>query len=200
MRQKRRQELDLKAEIDPATGNVKASLDAVGSDDRFQNGLDGKLTIRSPDGAGGASAPKTVRLPQTAPGRYEAEFPLDRYGPDLLHASLEKSLDDAKGSRAVTVAEGYGHVTNPYPREYLALSPDIASLRRVAEATGGRIDPDAKLPWDPAGESVTYHEDMWPRFVSAAIALFLVDLLLRRVRLFDRKKTARAPVPRWRAA
>jgi Ca-activated chloride channel family protein len=54
--------------------------------------------------------------------------------------------------------------------------------------------------WDPAGESVTYHEDLWSRFITAAIVVFLLDLLLRRVRLFDRKKTARAPVPRWRAA
>jgi hypothetical protein len=30
--------------------------------------------------------------------------------------------------------------------------------------------------------------------VGAAIALFLLDLLVRRVRMFDRKKTAR-PVP-----
>jgi hypothetical protein len=36
--------------------------------------------------------------------------------------------------------------------------------------------------------------------VSAAIVLFVLDLLLRRVRFFDRKKTARPPVPRWRAA
>jgi len=198
MRQKRRQELTLRAEIDPATGNVKASLDAIGGDDKFQNGLDGKLTIRSPEGG---EALRTVRLPQTAPGRYEVEFPLDRYGPYLLHASLEKSVDDGKGgSRAATIAEGYGHVTNPYPREYLALEPDVKSLRRVAEATGGRLDPDAKGPWEPAGESVTYHEDLWSRFVAAAVLLFVLDLLLRRVRLFDRKRTARPSVPKWRAA
>ncbi len=200
MRQKRRQELELRAEIDPASGNVKASLDAIGGDDKFQNGLDGTLTIRAPDSPPG-TAPRKLRLPQTAPGRYEAEFPLDRYGPFLLHASLEKQVADGKGgTRAATIAEGYGHVTNPYPREYLALEPDVASLRRVAEATGGRLDPEAKAVWDPAGESVTYHEDLWSRFVALSIALFVLDLLLRRVRLFDRKKTAKAPVPRWRAA
>jgi hypothetical protein len=132
------------------------------------------------------------------------EFPLDRYGPYLLHASLEKSVDDGSGagksSHSATIAEGYGHVTNPYPREYLALEPDVASLKRVAEATGGRMDPDAKQPWDPAGESVTYHEDLWSRFVAAAVACFLLDLLLRRVRLFDRKRTAKPTVPKWRAA
>ncbi len=47
--------------------------------------------------------------------------------------------------------------------------------------------------FDPAGEFVRYHEDLWPRFVGVAIALFFVDLLVRRVRLFDRKRTARPP-------
>ncbi len=194
MRQKRRQDLTLRAEIDPASGNVRTALDAIGGDDRFQNGLDGTLTIRGLEGAGGAG-PRTVRLPQTAPGRYEAEFPLDRYGPYLLHAVLERAVDDGKGaSRSVVVAEGYGHVTNPYPREYLALSPDVAALLRLAEATGGRLDPAVPAVWDPAGESVAYHEDLWPRFVGAAIAVFLLDLLLRRVRLFDRKQIAASPV------
>jgi hypothetical protein len=34
---------------------------------------------------------------------------------------------------------------------------------------------------------VTFHEDLWPRFVGAAIVLLVLDLLMRRVRLFDRK-------------
>ena len=34
---------------------------------------------------------KKVPMRQTAPGRYEADFPLDRYGSFLLHASLEKT-------------------------------------------------------------------------------------------------------------
>jgi Ca-activated chloride channel family protein len=198
MRQKKRQMLDLHAEIDPATGNVKASLDAIDGDDKFQNGLDGKLTVRGPDGSTFNAAARPLDLPQTAPGRYEREFPLDRYGPYLLHASLEKSIDDGKGgTRSVSIAEGYGHVTNPYPREYLAIEPDTASLLRVAETTGGAMDPEAKTVWDPAGESVTYHEDLWPRFIGAAILLFVIDLLLRRVRLFDRKKTARPPSIKW---
>jgi uncharacterized membrane protein len=39
MRQKKRQQLDMRAEIDPATGHVKAAIDAIGGDDKCQNGL-----------------------------------------------------------------------------------------------------------------------------------------------------------------
>ncbi len=202
MRQKKRQQLDLRAEIDTATGRVRASIDAVGADDKFQNGLDGRLEIKGPEGSHvGQSETKRIPMRQTAPGRYEAEFPIDRYGSFLLHASLDKIVDDARGGeRSVSVGEGFGHVTNPYPREYLALAPDLVSLARVAEVTGGRMDPEASAPFDSAGEHVSYHEDLWPRFIGAAIVVFLLDLFVRRVRLFDRKRTARPVAANARAA
>jgi hypothetical protein len=191
MRQKRRQVFDMRAEIDPATGHVHAVLDAIGGDDRFENSLDASFTVTGPQPGGETHS---VPMPQTAPGRYESDFPLDRYGSFLLHAALQKPIDDGHGnSKPATVAESYGHVTNPYPREYLALAPDIATLDHAAAATGGALDPLPAAVFDPAGEVIRYHEDLWPRFVGAAIALFLIDLLVRRVRLFDRKKTAKAP-------
>jgi Ca-activated chloride channel family protein len=200
MRQKKRQVYDMRAEIDPATGHVHASVDAVGADDRFQNGLEASLTVAGLGAAGGArdtsaAEPRKMPMPQTAPGRYEADFPLDRYGSFLLHASLAKSLDDRSGKTA-TVAESFGHVTNPYPREYLALAPNVATLAQATAATGGAVDPAAPAVFDPAGEVVRYHEDLWPRLVGTAIALMLLDLAVRRVRLFDRKRTARRPVKR----
>ncbi len=48
MRQKKRQQFDMRAEIDPATGHLKASIDAIGGDDKFQNGLYAKFQIKGP--------------------------------------------------------------------------------------------------------------------------------------------------------
>jgi Ca-activated chloride channel homolog len=194
MRQKKRQQYDMACSIDPATGHVKASIDAIGGDDRFQNGLDAKLTVTGPQPNGEV---KKIPMRQTAPGRYESDFPLERFGSFLLHASLEKGVEDGKGGqKSVQVAESFGHVTNPYPREYLALAPDVVTLSRTALVTGGRMDPAAKDVFDPAGESIKYHQDLWSRFIGAALALYLIDLFIRRVRLFDRKKTAKASFPR----
>jgi Ca-activated chloride channel family protein len=195
MRQKKRQIYDMRAEIDPATGHVHAALDAIGTDDRFQNGLDAALTVSGQSGAGAPSASdtRTVSMPQTAPGRYEADFPLDRYGSFFLHATLSKPSDDGT-SKSATVAESFGHVTNPYPREYLALAPDLTTLGQAAAATGGAMDPTPAAVFDPAGEVVRYHQDLWPRLVGAAIALMLLDLAMRRIRFFDRKRTARPTV------
>ncbi|MBX3198201.1 MAG: VWA domain-containing protein [Labilithrix sp.] len=197
MRQKKRQQYDMACSIDPATGRVKASIDAIGGDDRFQNGLDAKLTVTGPQPNGET---RKVTMKQTAPGRYESDFPLERFGSFLLHASLEKGVDDGKGGqKSVQVAESYGHVTNPYPREYLALAPDLVTLSRTALVTGGRMDPSPKDVFDSAGESIRYHQDLWSRFIGAALVVYLVDLLVRRVRIFDRKKTAKASIPRGAA-
>jgi Ca-activated chloride channel homolog len=195
MRQKKRQVYDMRAEIDPASGHVRAAIDAIGGDDRFQNGLGASLSITDVAGNGGAGPAAEARkipMPQTAPGRYEADFPLDRYGSFLLHASLTRPTDErGGGGKSATVAESFGHVTNPYPREYLALSADVATLDHAAAATGGSLDPTPSAVFDPAGEVVRYHQDLWPRLVGAAIALMLADLFVRRVRLFDRKRTAK---------
>ena len=186
MRQKRRNELEMKTEV--YGGTVHAVVDAFDADDRFDNDLTSKLTVQGPE-PGGTS--RVVPLRQTAPGRYEASFPLDRYGSFVLRA--EHSRQTADG-HAAPVAVSYGHVSNPYPPEYASFEPNVSLLDRAAQATGGSRDPEAIAAFDPAGDSVTFHEDLWPRFVGGAIFLLVIDLLVRRVRLFDRKFLPKARV------
>jgi hypothetical protein len=127
-----------------------------------------------------------VDLRQSAPGRYEASVPLDKYGSFLLRAEHARDMPDGTTK---PVAVSFGHVSNPYPREYATFEPDLVTLERVATATGGSRDPAAVAAvFDPAGEKVTFHEELWPRFIYAAIVVFLLDLLVRRVRLFQLMK------------
>jgi Ca-activated chloride channel family protein len=180
MRQKHRRELDMKAEI--VGGQLRASVDAFGPDERFENNLVSKLSIIGPEPGGQT---RVVDMRQTAPGRYEVAMPLDKYGSFLLRAEHLRETPDG-GMKPVAVS--FGHVSNPYPREYASFEPDLAVMEKAAAATGGAMDPPSVAAvFDPAGEKVTYHEELWPRFIYAAIAVFLLDLLVRRVRLFDRK-------------
>lgn len=179
MRVKHRRELDLKTEI--AGGEVHAYIDAFGADDRFENGLDSVLYVIGP---APSQEKREIAMKQTAPGRYEASFLLDKYGSFLLRAEHRRADNAGKKN---SVAVSYGHVNNPYPQEYARFEPDKETLLRIAQATGGKVDPDPKAVFDPQGESIRYHEDLWPRVVLAAIVLFLLDLFVRRVRIFDRK-------------
>jgi Ca-activated chloride channel homolog len=188
MRQKKRSELEMRTTI--SLGRVHAVVDAFTADDRFDNGLDSKLTIEGPIGKGlGAPGRHVLPMKKTAPGRYEASFDLEAYGSFLLRAQHARAKEDGQ---LVPVAVSYGHVSNPYPLEYATLEPDTGKLERIASATGGARDPLASTVFDPAGEKTQVDQDLWPRFVGAAIALLLLDLLMRRVRLFDRKFVARA--------
>ena len=163
-------------------GELQATVDAFTIDDRFDNKLVSKLIVSGPESGGET---KTVPMRQTAPRRYEARLPLAEYGSLLLRAEHMRAQDD--GTLA-PVAVSYGHVSNPYPAEYASFETDFNKLERVALASGGRNDPqDWRALFDPDGEEIKYHHELWPRAVMAAIGIYLVDLLLRRVRLFDRK-------------
>lgn len=182
MRQRRRETLDMTAEV--VDGEVRVAVDGIGPDDRFLNDLTSTLHIEGPMGAPAAGEGGTPGIDedhpllQSAPGRYEARFALDRYGSFMLTAEHRR---DGR-----VVAESTAQLVNPYPREYAVLEPDEALLRRAARATGGRLDPEVGAVFDPGGASIEHREELWPRLAWLALVLFLLDLLLRRVRLFDR--------------
>jgi hypothetical protein len=184
MRQKHRRELDMKSEI--SNGVLKASVDAFRGDEEFENNLISKLTVTGPEPGG---QKRVVDFRQTAPGRYEVSLPLEKYGSFLLQA--EHAHEDKDG-QVRPVAVSFGHVSNPYPREYASFEPDLGTLEKAAVTTGGAVDPPTVAAvFDANGEKVTYHEELWPKFIYAAIAVFLLDLLMRRLRIFDRKFVAK---------
>jgi hypothetical protein len=125
---------------------------------------------------------------QIAPGRYQASFRLDQYGSFTLKADHFK--EDADGTLR-QVGTSYGNVAYPYPLEYKSFEPDIERLRRAALASGGSINPTIAQLFDPGDEKIVYQEQLWQRFIYVALVLFLLDLLVRRVRMFDRKFVAK---------
>jgi uncharacterized protein YegL len=186
MRQRRRETLDMTAEV--LDGEVRVTVDAIDPGDRFMNDLDSVLTVEGPMGAPAAregvdNAQARVRethaLRQTAPGLYEARFPLERYGSFMLTATHER--------QGRPVAESTAQLANPYPREYLTFEPNQALLDRAAEVTGGGALGAMDALFDAGDETIRSHEELWPRLLFVALGLFLLDLLLRRVRLFDRE-------------
>ncbi|HJL16560.1 MAG TPA: VWA domain-containing protein [Sandaracinaceae bacterium LLY-WYZ-13_1] len=180
MRQRRRQTLDMTAEV--IDSEVRVVVDAIGADDQFLNGLDSTVHVEGPMGARRADTERVDAdhpLHQTAPGRYEARFALEQYGSFVLTAEHER---DGR-----TVAESTAQLVNPYPREYMTLEPDVAFLERAATVTGGASSPSIEALFDPGDEHIRHHEELWPELLFLALLLFVLDLLLRRVRLFDRK-------------
>jgi uncharacterized membrane protein len=179
MRVKHRSELPMKTEM--VGSDVHAVVDAFTADERFDNGIVSKLIVTGP---GSSGVRRELPMKQTAPGRYEANFPLEQYGSFLLRAEHAKAGENGE---LKPLATSYGHVTNPYPREYASFDPDIERLARATLAGGGSLDPSPAQVFAPAGQKIVSYRPLWNRFVLMALALFLLDLLTRRVRLFDRK-------------
>ena len=165
-------------QVEIVGGEVRAAVDAYTPDDRFENGLTSTLVVvgRQP-----GEGRREVPMRQTAPGRYEARFRLDQFGAFVLRAEHTKESEDG---RFVPYAVSHGHVAHPYPREYASFEADVDGLDALAEATSGAPSPKLDAIYDPAGESVVSDEELWPRFVLAAIALLVLDLFVRRVRIF----------------
>lgn len=158
-------------------GKAHIIVDAIGDDDRFINDLNSKVSITDPKGK-----KQTVKLLQTAPGRYEVSVPLKHYGSYSI-----KAQHDQKGD---TIAISKGSISYPYPQEYLFIEPNFETLRRAADIGRGKTNPKIETLFDPMKEEVKYRRELWPFFVMAAIALLLFDILLRRLRLGGKTELA----------
>ncbi|MEX2261791.1 MAG: VWA domain-containing protein [Bryobacteraceae bacterium] len=54
-------------------------------------------------------------------------------------------------------------------------------LRQIAESTGGRYSPDLNQVFDSGGRTIPATMQLWPGLLAAAIALNLVELILRKI-------------------
>ena len=77
-----------------------------------------------------------------------------------------------------------GAVALSYPLEYLRTTPDEEPLKHAALVTGGHDQAKPAEVWNSDGKSVPYTQDLWPWVLLGVIALFVLDVYARRVRLF----------------
>ncbi len=159
-----------------------AGLDALDANERFVHELEGELTLRAQD----KKIPEQrAALKEVAPGRYEARFDLTSYGSFVLRGTLSRE--------GRPVLSGAGSYSQPFPTEYVSLTPDQDLLLRLAAATGGRAAPRGAALFDPRGRRVDAQTERWPLALWLAVLAFLLDLATRRLRWQRRPRPARAP-------
>ncbi|MEM8758305.1 MAG: VWA domain-containing protein [Planctomycetota bacterium] len=146
---------------------------------------DGRINFASIIGrvAGPEGDTQELRLRQDGPGRYVASFRTDDPGSYVV--AMRYDAPTQAGGRTEGAVQAA--VTRPFSDEFRAIEDNAGLLRLVAERTGGRV-----LPTDPT------QADIWQRtdlerpvarepavllFAMITLALFLVDVAVRRVRL-----------------
>jgi uncharacterized membrane protein/uncharacterized protein YegL len=163
--------------------SVHLAVDAVGPDDRFMTGLDGRVEVTAAGTDGHVVAPRSLPLPETAPGRYETTF-----RPDVEAGALLFSASFTHGG--APVADASGRLTLPFAPELMpplpALNDGAALLAAVAARSGGRVVTDPIEVLDPGSERRETRQPLRTPILLVTLALFVVDVLFRRIRLPER--------------
>lgn len=152
----------------------KIVVEAINKDDGFQNFLSVGGWVLGPD-----MSEKDVRLVQTGPGTYEAEF--DAKEPGSYVVSLQaQGRDENSGGNIVA-----GLAVNSSP-EMRDLKSNEARIREVASRTGGRFIE----PWTTEGVALFSREGLkqtasplpvWDLLIPVLLGLILLDVAIRRI-------------------
>jgi uncharacterized membrane protein/uncharacterized protein YegL len=140
-----------------------------------------KLPVLQVRSASGKSADLTTH--QTAPGTYEASVDVD---------ATERLTVNLAGETSGATTR---HLVPDEDSEYRLRPPDEGMLRAVATATGGEWQPTAAAIKQIAGASQVSRHAMWPWLVLAALLFWFLDVLVRRIRLFEGAFTAPVSSP-----
>ena len=167
--------LDLEAvagPIDQGRREIRVSIEARDQNGGYRDLLRPTVTVSSEQGR-----TANVSLRQVAPGRYEATVLADAGRPVTL-----TTTDPTGTISRVVVADSAA--------EYRFRPTDEPLLRSIASATGGTWKPEmaqlAAAPTDRHSE----RRPLWPALTIAALCLWFIDLLLRRIRVFEPKVNA----------
>lgn len=172
-------------EVDRRGAVAHVALDAVDPAGQYVNEADTHLTLIRPN-----LDRQDIDLKQTAPGRYEADFPTPETGAYHLELSQQKN-------GVTTFRQTRGMVVG-YPDE-LRLGPaDEELMRRVATVSGGRYNPSAADVFDLGDRVAERVTPLWPYLLAAALIVFVFDVALRRIdfTLWRRRPARTASHPR----
>lgn len=148
-------------------------LDATGDDGRPLDLLTAPAIVYSPSGK-----PVEVLMTQTASGLYEATVPARESG------SYVAIVTPRLGTSQLTSVMGGVSVASGV--EYRRLQSDVGLLRRIAEATGGRVldlaDARGARLFDRAGlEAREARTPLWRTLLLWTLLVLLLDVATRRI-------------------
>ena len=147
---------------------ITVTVEARDPKGRFRDLLTVPVEVKSGDGATAKLAAR-----QVAPGRYQARVTADARQPLTVSVS---EAGVAAPSRLVL----------PDPNAEYRFNPgDVVMLRSIASATGGTLSPKPEMLRETAGSKQTVRRALWPALVAFGLVMWLVDVLLRRVRVFE---------------
>ena len=164
------QGLNMDLRLEESGSDVKVAVDLAEDAGTRRNGATVEAEVFYVPASALASGMKTVAtltLEQEGPGWYSSQFRPYDPGVYLVRAR--------SGSQIVSA----GYVHNP-SEEVATGRVDEALLRQVCEITGGTYLESADQPLELTGTDVARYVELWPYLMMAFLAVFLLDLFIRR--------------------
>jgi hypothetical protein len=115
----------------------------------------------------------TLLMQQEGLGRYRGRVPVSQTG--VYFVSVVEPSGQGK-ARVYTTAFALA-----YPTEYRFLRTNLPLLTRLAELTGGRVNPPANKVFQLPPQPLAAATDIWHWCVMAALVLLLMDIAVRRL-------------------
>ena len=159
---------NFQAEISQKKGIAHLAIDALDDAGDFLNELDNEISLISPD-----LKKEELTVTQTAPGRYELDFPTQEVGPYFLNI-MQKQAGEVVNTQVT------GTVVS-YPQEYLVHNANDSLLTQLAAVSGGKFNASPEDAFRSPEEPVVLRIHLWRPFLITALFLLLMDIALRRV-------------------
>ncbi|MDR0520729.1 MAG: VWA domain-containing protein [Planctomycetaceae bacterium] len=180
MRQQENRNVSL--DIEKKTNHIHLTFDAIGEQGLFINKAEGKAIIIQPD----LSKQETAFV-QTAPGRYEASFPLPAINSPHQNAGGIRppfTIQTVFTYRGQVLANLSRSVMTGYPDEWRIRPVNRQFLQQLAEKSGGLFNASAEqiaaLQTDKTADKTI---PLWTYLLTAAAFLLVFDVLLRRIEI-----------------
>ena len=156
--------------VERVGSRARVTLETLRNDGTFDDGLRPPVEVRL---AGGDT--QIVEARQVAPGSYSLSVNLPEDGIAAFRWLADYEVQPER------------HLTTPFPAEYRFHPPDVDQLRRYSEVTGGVFGPTLEQLFDPGEDTVLRPLRLWPGLVGLALILYLANMLLRRIRVFEER-------------
>jgi Ca-activated chloride channel homolog len=166
--------------VRPVAGRLEVTLDAADSQHRFIDDAEASLAITDPKGAA-----QQLAMQQVAPGRYAATVPAAQEAVYVLEAKLTYQGQPVGSDRL--------GVSVPYPEELRTKPTNTTLLREIAKLSGGSYDPQPADVFATSDRIAWRALPLWPWLLAAALAIFLLDLSLRRIAVTVSSPAGRGP-------
>ena len=161
---------NFQAEIRQEKGVAHLAIDALGDTGDFLNELESDITLIPPD-----LKKKQLTVAQTAPGRYELDFPTQDVGPYFVNIMQKQAGEIVNTQITGTVVS--------YPQEYIVHNANDTLLSQLSTISGGKFDPTPEATFRTPEHPVMLRIHLWRPFLITALLLLLIDIALRRIDL-----------------